>query len=53
MKDLVVFEKKGAISPEKKKVPLPMDVPAWKTLQVDFSPFGQSVTTVRINPRLA
>ena len=42
---------KGTISPE--KVPLPMDIPAWKTPNVDFSQSWQSVTTVRINPSLA
>ena len=45
------FVGEGTISPE--KVPLPMDLLAWKTPQVDFSQSWQSVATVKINPGIA
>ena len=48
-KNLVVEE--GTINSE--KIPLPMDPPAWKELQVDFSQSWQSVTTIRISTSIA
>ena len=50
-KDLVADT--GLNISKKKKVPLPMDPPAWRETQVEFSQWRQSLTSAGVNTSLA